>query len=142
MNIGSNIVFNIAPLTILTIEYLGLPSALIIEFNVVPIIENGNPIAIIFPYAIAYSFKLSVHPNIFKNAGKNISVTIQNIIDTIADNNTPFPIPDSASFFFFSPNFKLRYADAPSPNINENAKHIITNGNTTFVAPFPKYPTP
>ena len=33
----------------LNIEYFGLPSALIIEFNVVPIIEKGNPIAIILP---------------------------------------------------------------------------------------------
>ena len=49
INIGSNTVFNIAPLTILTIEYLGLPSALIIEFNVVPTIENGKPIAIMLP---------------------------------------------------------------------------------------------
>ena len=49
MNIGSSIVFNTAPATILVIAYLGLPSALIIEFNVVPIIEKGNPIAIIIP---------------------------------------------------------------------------------------------
>ena len=53
INIGSNIVFNIAPATILNIEYFGLPSALIIELSAVPIIENGNPIAIILPYAIA-----------------------------------------------------------------------------------------
>ena len=52
------------------------------------------------------------------------------------------PIPFSASFFFFSPSFKLKYADAPSPNIRENAKPIITSGNTTFVAPFPSVPTP
>ena len=38
--------FNIAPTSIVVIEYFGLPSDLIIEFNVVPIIENGNPIAI------------------------------------------------------------------------------------------------
>ena len=53
INTGSNIVFNIAPLTIDIIEYLGLPSALIIEFRVVPIIEKGSPIAMILPYAIA-----------------------------------------------------------------------------------------
>ena len=47
-----------------------------------------------------------------------------------------------ASSFFFSPNFKLKYAEAPSPNIKANASAIIFNGNTTFVAPFPKYPTP
>ena len=46
INIGSNIVFNTAPTIIVVIEYFGLPSDLIIEFNVVPIIENGNPIAI------------------------------------------------------------------------------------------------
>ena len=46
INIGSNIVFNTAPTSIVVIEYFGLPSDLIIEFNVVPIIENGNPIAI------------------------------------------------------------------------------------------------
>ena len=45
--------FNIAPDTIVIIEYFGLPSALIIEFKVVPIIENGKPIAIIVPYAMA-----------------------------------------------------------------------------------------
>ena len=38
--------FNTAPTIIVVIEYFGLPSDLIIEFNVVPIIENGNPIAI------------------------------------------------------------------------------------------------
>ena len=142
INIGSNIVFSIAPVTILNIAYLGLPSALIIEFKVVPSIEKGNPIAIIFPYVIAKSFKLSVHPNNFKNCGKNINVIIQKKIDTIVDNSIPLPIPVSASFFFFSPSFRLKYADAPSPNIKENANPIITNGNTTFVAPFPKYPTP
>ena len=38
--------------------------------------------------------------------------------------------------------FKLKYAEAPSPNIKANARHTIVRGNTTFVAPFPKYPTP
>ena len=47
IKIGSNIVFKIAPETIDVIAYFGFPSALIIEFNVVPIIINGNPIAII-----------------------------------------------------------------------------------------------
>ena len=36
--IGSNIILIIAPITIDTIEYFGDPSALIIEFSVVPII--------------------------------------------------------------------------------------------------------
>ena len=49
INIGSNIIFNTAPVTIDVIAYLGEPSALIIEFNMVPIIANGNPIAIIYP---------------------------------------------------------------------------------------------
>ena len=142
INIGSNIVFNIAPVSIEVIEYFGLPSALIIEFNVVPIIENGKPIAIIEPYFNAYSLKVSVHPNIVNNCGKNINVITQNIIDIIDDIAIAFPTPFAASSFFFSPSFKLRYADAPSPNINDNANPIIVNGNTTFVAPFPMYPTP
>ena len=49
INIGSNIVFKIAPVTMLVIANLGFPSALIIEFKVVPIIEKGKPIAIILP---------------------------------------------------------------------------------------------
>ena len=53
INIGSNIVFKTAPTIILIIEYFGLPSALITEFKVVPIIEKGKPIAIILPYVIA-----------------------------------------------------------------------------------------
>ena len=87
---------------------MGLPSALIIEFNVVPIIENGNPIAIIEPYFIAYSLNVSVHPNIVNNCGKNINVMAQNIIDIIDDIATAFPTPFAASSFFFSPSFKLK----------------------------------
>ena len=49
IKIGSNIVFKIAPETIDVIAYFGLPSALIIEFNVVPIIIKGRPIAIKYP---------------------------------------------------------------------------------------------
>ena len=66
----------------------------------------------------------------------------QNSTDTIVAIDSAFPTPFAASSFFFSPSFKLKYADAPSPNISENANPIITNGNTTFVAPFPRYPTP
>ena len=96
----------------LIIEYFGLPSALIIEFKVVPIIEKGKPIAIIVPYVVANSFKFSVHPNNFNNCGKNISVSTQNNTETIAEINIPLPTPTSASFFFFSPSFRLKYADA------------------------------
>ena len=49
INIGSNIIFSTAPETIDIIEYLGLPSALIIEFNVIPIIMNGNPNVSAYP---------------------------------------------------------------------------------------------
>ena len=83
-----------------------------------------------------------MQPNIVRNCCKNINVITLNNTDTMLEITIPFPIPCSASFFFFSPNFKLRYADAPSPNIRENANPIITRGNTTFVAPFPRYPTP
>ena len=38
-----------APVTIDSIANFGLPSALIIELSVVPIITNGKPIAIILP---------------------------------------------------------------------------------------------
>ena len=65
-------IFKIAPIIIENIAYLGEPSALIIEFKVVPIIIKGNPMAIIFPYCIAYSLKLSVHPNTFNNCGKKM----------------------------------------------------------------------
>ena len=41
--------FKIAPVTIDAIANFGLPSALIMEFKVVPIIEKGKPIAIIHP---------------------------------------------------------------------------------------------
>ena len=81
---------------------------------------------------------MSVHPNTFNSCGKNPNVITHIIKAIITDIAIPFATPFPASSFFFSPNFKLRYADAPSPNINENAKHIIVNGNTTFVAPFPK----
>ena len=80
IKIGSKMVFNTAPVTIVVIAYLGLPSALIIEFKAVPIIMNGNPIAIIFPYCMAYSLKLSVQPNTFSNCGKKIKLAIYKII--------------------------------------------------------------
>ena len=67
---------------------------------------------------------------------------MHNINDTSTDIIIPFATPLLSSSFFFSPNFRLKYADAPSPNINANARAIIFNGNTTLVAPFPKYPTP
>ena len=53
INIGSNIMFKTAPKTIDFIAYLGFPSALIIEFKVVPIIINGKPKTIIYPYSVA-----------------------------------------------------------------------------------------
>ena len=134
--------FKTAPATIDIIEYLGDPSALITEFNIVPIIINGIPIAITLPYEIAYSLNASVHPNKLSSCGKNINTDTHKINDTIAPTVIPLPTPFSASFFFFSPNLKLKYADVPSPNINEKAKHTTTIGNTIFVAPFPKYPTP
>ena len=142
IKIGSKIMFKIAPDTIDIIEYLGDPSALITEFNIVPTIINGIPSAITLPYEIAYSLNASVHPNKLSNCGKNIRIDAHNITDTIAPTTIPLPTPFSASFFFFSPNLKLKYADVPSPNISENARHITTIGNTMFVAPFPKYPTP
>ena len=108
MKIGSKIVFNTAPNTIVAIAYLGLPSARIIEFNAVPIIIKGNPITIILPYCIAYSLKLSVHPNKFNNCGKNTKLKIHNTTAIIADNKIPFPTPFAASSFFFSPSFKLK----------------------------------
>ena len=46
MKIGSKITFKTAPSTIEVIAYLGFPSALIIEFRVVPIIIKGKPMAI------------------------------------------------------------------------------------------------
>ena len=49
IKIGSKITFKIAPMTIDVIAYFGFPSALIIEFNVVPIIINGKPTPIIRP---------------------------------------------------------------------------------------------
>ena len=142
INMGSNITFKIAPATIDVIANFGLPSALIIEFKVVPIIMKGKPIAIIPPYDKAYSLSASVHPNNVNSCGKNISVATPQIIAIIIDEITPLDTPFSASFCFFSPSFKLRNDDVPSPNIKANAKHIIVSGNTTFVAPFPKYPTP
>ena len=60
----------------------------------------------------------------------------------IIDVSIPFATPFLASSFFFSPSFKLKNADVPSPNINAKAKHTIFNGNIMFVAPFPRYPTP
>ena len=142
MKIGSNIIFNTAPATIDIIEYLGEPSALITEFNIVPIIINGIPIAITPPYFNAYSLKASVHPNKLSNCGKNINTIAHRSIDTIEPATIPLPTPFSASFCFFSPSLKLKYADVPSPNINENAIHTTVIGNTIFVAPFPRYPTP
>ena len=71
INIGSNIIFKIAPVTIDVIAYLGDPSALIIEFKVDPIIIKGNPKTITCPYSNAYSLNPSVHPNKFKSCGKN-----------------------------------------------------------------------
>ena len=79
-----------------------------------------------------------MHPNKLINCGKNINVVVHNKIDTIIDIIIPFATPFSASFFLFSPNFKLKNADVPSPNINANARHITVIGKTTFVAPFPK----
>ena len=49
MKTGSSIILRIAPINIDFIAYLGLPSARIIEFNVVPIIINGRPITITYP---------------------------------------------------------------------------------------------
>ena len=46
INTGSKIIFKIAPAIIEVIANLGFPSALIIEFNVVPIIIKGSPNAI------------------------------------------------------------------------------------------------
>ena len=84
----------------------------------------------------------SVHPNKFNNCGKKIKYPTHINIETITEIVIAFPTPFAASFGFFSPNFKLKYAAPPSPNINANARHTIVSGNTTFVAPFPKYPTP
>ena len=82
---------------------------------------------------------------------RNVQIHIQNErrriamrrnTEIIIEINIPFATPLLASSFFFSPSFKLKYAEAPSPNIKANARHTIVRGNTTFVAPFPKYPTP
>ena len=49
INIGSNIIFIIAPITNIIIEYLGEPSALIMLENDEYININGAPITIILP---------------------------------------------------------------------------------------------
>ena len=108
IKIGSRIVFNKAPETIDTIEYFGLPSALITEFNVVPTIINGSPSAITNPYSNAYGLILSVQPNKFNNCGNNAIITIKNITEIIIDVIIPLATPLLASSFFFSPSFKLR----------------------------------
>jgi hypothetical protein len=53
MNKGSNSVFIIAPAIIDIIENFGLPSALMIELNVIQSMKNGIQIAMILPYVIA-----------------------------------------------------------------------------------------
>ena len=83
-----------------------------------------------------------MHPNKFNNCGKHTTDTIHKRIAQKLDIMIPFATPFSASCFFFSPSFKLKYADVPSPNIKAKAKPTIVNGKTTFVAPFPRYPTP
>ena len=48
----------------------------------------------------------------------------------------------AASSFLFAPNFSDKLAAAPFPIKPARALNIITNGNITFVAAFPRVPTP
>ena len=59
--------------------------------------------------------------------------------DVTTDNIIPFATPFPASSFLFAPSIKLKYADAPSPNIKAKAANTIVIGKIIFVAPFPKF---
>ena len=79
-----------------------------------------------------------MQPNKFNKLGKKRSANAQKRIEIITEENIPLQTPFCASSFFFYPNFKIRNAYVPSPNISANAKQMTVIGNTTFVAPLPK----
>ena len=53
-----------------------------------------------------------------------------------------FPTPLAALSLSPAPSFKLKYAAQPSPSSNAKAIDMVTSGNATLVAAFPKKPTP
>ena len=76
---GSNITFKIAPATIDVIANFGLPSALIIEFKVVPIIMKGNLLQL-FHHMIKHILLVHLYiQTMFNSCGKNISVATPKI---------------------------------------------------------------
>ncbi len=64
------------------------------------------------------------------------------MIDTSMVRLIACPTLLAASSFLFSPSFSDKLAAAPFQINPARALNIITNGNITFVAAFPRVPTP
>ena len=142
MNTASRITLRTAPMTMENMAYLGLPSARIMELMAPEIIINGRPMPMIHPYSKAYGRSVSVAPNSVRIGLMKIRKTAARTMLTAVTRVTALPMPFLALSTLPSPSLRLKKAAPPLPIIIASARAMMVMGNTTLVAPLPRYPTP
>ena len=73
---GSRMIFVIAPVSIESMAYVGLPSALIVEFRVLQMMNTGIMARTTFRYSIAYG-------KVFCDAPKRVRIGVLKLYTTI-----------------------------------------------------------
>ena len=97
-----------APMTIESMAYFGLPSARIIELMAAEIIMNGSPAPMIKPYSSAKGRSTSVAPNSVRMGSIQIRKITASRMLTMVTRVTALPTPFLAVSTSPSPIFRLR----------------------------------